>query len=87
MTESPKIEFPCEYPIKVIAENHPSIRDIVLKIVSEHAPDLVEESVSVKNSRAGTYCSVRVTIIAKGERQLKAMHQALLKESLVRLVL
>ena len=87
MTESPKIAFPCEYPIKVIAENHPAIREIVLTIVGEYAPDYLEESVSIKNSRAASYCSVRVTIIAKGERQLKAMHQALLKEPLVRLVL
>jgi putative lipoic acid-binding regulatory protein len=87
VTDTPKIEFPCEYPIKVIAENHPAIQEIVLRIVRAHAPDLLEDSVSIKNSRAATYCSVRVTIIAKGKSQLQAMHQALLGEPLVRLVL
>jgi putative lipoic acid-binding regulatory protein len=87
VTDAPKIQFPCEYPIKVIADNHPSIRDTVLKIVAAHAPDIVEDSVSVKNSRAANYCSVRVTIVATGEGQLMAMHQALLQHSHVRLVL
>ena len=87
MTDTTKIEFPCEYPIKVIADNHPAIREAVLTIVGEHAPEIVPDSVSVKNSRAANYCSVRVTIIATGEGQLRAMHQALLRHSHVRMVL
>ncbi len=87
MTDTPKIEFPCEYPIKVIAENHPLIRDIVLGIVADHASELLKGSISVKNSREGTYCSVRVSFVATGEPQLRAMHRALMQQPLVRLVL
>tara|TARA_A100001037_G_scaffold263514_1_gene253765 strand:- start:901 stop:1164 length:264 start_codon:yes stop_codon:yes gene_type:complete len=87
MSDTPTIEFPCEYPIKVIADNHPSMRETVLAIVSRHAQGPVEGSVSVKNSRENTYCSVRVSIVATGEAQLRALHQDLIAEPLVRLVL
>lgn len=87
MSERPAIEFPCEYPIKVIADNDPGIRDLVLGIVGEHVTEWVHESVSVRNSRAGNYCSVRVSIIATGEGQLRALHQALVNQPPVRLVL
>ena len=87
VTEPPAIEFPCEYPIKVIADNDPGIRDLVMGVVGEHVEEWLHESVSVRNSRAGNYCSVRVSIIATGEGQLRALHQALLNQRPVRLVL
>ena len=87
VTDAPKIEFPCDYPIKVIGVNHDNLREVVVEIVRSHAPDLVEESVSLHDSRAGKYRSVRMSINATGEPQLKALHQALLKEPLVKLVL
>lgn len=87
MTDDVRIEFPCDYPLHIIGERHASFRATVLDIVREHAPDLHEDSVNVKNSRQGTYCSVRVTIVATGERQLESLHQALLAEPAVRMVL
>jgi uncharacterized protein len=44
-------------------------------------------SVSVQQSRRGTYCSVRVTIVATGEPQLQALHAALMAQPAVRMVL
>ena len=87
LSDASKLEFPCDYPIKVIGVNHHTLRETVVGIVRNHAPDLAEESVSLRDSRAGKYRSVRVTIIATGEPQLKALHQALLKEPLVKLVI
>ena len=87
MTDGPHIEFPCDYPIHVIGEQHADFRDVVLAIVREHAEASQEPSVSVRESRRGNYCSVRVTIVATGEAQLKALHAALLAEPRVRMVL
>lgn len=87
MTDTPKIAFPCDYPIKVIGVNHHTLRQTVVEIVRLHAPDLAEESVSLRDSRAGNYCSVRLSINATGESQLRALHRALIKEPLVKLVI
>lgn len=87
MTDDTRIQFPCDYPIRVIGEQHATFRERVIEIARLHAPDLAEASVNVQQSRDGTYCSVRFTIVATGEAQLKAMHRALMAEPAVRMVL
>ena len=87
MTDEVRIEFPCLYPLRVIGEQDEGFREAVLNIVRLHAPDLDEASVSVRDSRGGTYCSVRFTIMATGEPQLRTLHEALLEDVRVRMVL
>jgi uncharacterized protein len=87
MTKDPKIEFPCDYPLWIIGEGHPQFRQQVLAIVREHVTEVHERSVNVRESRGGSYCSVRVTIVATGEQQLEALHAALVAEPAVRMVL
>lgn len=82
-----RIEFPCDYPIRIIGEQEAGFRAAVLDIVREHVDTLHESSVTVQESRDGNYCSVRVTIVATGEPQLKALHEALMAEPAVRMVL
>ncbi len=59
----------------------------MLRIVRLHVPDLSESTVTVKNSREGRYCSVRFSITASGEPQLRALHRALMDEPMVKMVL
>lgn len=87
VTDAPTIEFPCDYPIKVIATNDASLKTSVLEIVRLHDASFCEESVSLHDSREGKYCSVRLSIRATGERQLKALHRDLLANPLVKMVL
>ena len=87
MTEPPKIEFPCEYPIKVIGEQADKAAATVIQVVRNHAPEVTPDQVSVRPSREGNFQSIRITIVATGEDQLKALHTDLLALEWVRLVL
>jgi putative lipoic acid-binding regulatory protein len=87
VTEPTRIQFPCDYPIRIIGEQRPGFEASVLAIVGAHARTVSEQPVSVRASRDGNYCSVRVTIVATGEDQLRRLHEALLAESGVRMVL
>lgn len=87
MTDGTRIEFPCDYPIRIIGEQRDDFRATVLDIVRDHAETVIEQSVNVRESRDGAYCSVRVTIVATGENQLRALHRALMAEPAVRMVL
>jgi uncharacterized protein len=87
MTSGPKIEFPCDYPLWIIGEGHPQFQEQVLTIVRQHVADVHEASVNVRESRGGSYCSVRVTIVATGAEQLQVLHAALVAEPAVRMVL
>lgn len=85
--EAPKIEFPLDYPIKVIGDNHEAFAARVIAVVKLHDPKFTGENLVPIPSKKGTFVSLRFSIWAIGEDQLKAMHQALLKVDGVKMVL
>lgn len=85
--EAPKIEFPCEYPIKVVGPAAPDYKQFVIDVIEIHAPGIDFSKVEVKTSRNGNYYSVRLTITATGEEQLKAIFEDLKASGRVQMVL
>lgn len=83
----PKIEFPCDYPIKILGRRCDHFHGTVLDIVEEHSPDYDRTSVVVKDSSKGTFVSMTVTIIATGKPQLEALHNALKASGVVTMVM
>lgn len=87
MSDDIQIEFPCDYPIKIIGDTDPESVAAAIAIVRKHAPEVTPDQVNTRHSRNGNFQSVRVTIVATGEDQLKALHTDLLELPSVRLVL
>ena len=85
--KSPKIEFPCDYPIKIIGRRTTDFESVVLEVVGKFAPGYDAERISLKESGKGNYCSLTVWIMANSEEQLSDMFQALKKISQVTMVL
>ncbi len=85
--EPPRIEFPCDYPVKIVGVNRDSFAQDVIELTRKHAPEITDEHVKVRPSSAGTYCAVTITIIATGEPQLRELHETLKAHPLVHLVL
>ena len=85
--QPPKIEFPCDFPIKIMGNASDDFTEVVLAIVSEHAPDFHRESVQVRASSGGKYTSVTVTLRCTGPDQLNALHLALKATGRVQMVL
>ena len=85
--EPPKIEFPCEYPIKVLGRNVDEFRPAVIAIFERHAPGFDQETIVVRDSRKGNFLSLTITIVATGPEQLDALHQDLVATGLVQMVL
>jgi len=85
--DAPRIEFPCAYPVKIVGENRDDFAAQVVELTRRHAPEITDEDVQVRESRAGSYCSVTITIVATGEPQLRRLHESLKAHPLVRLVL
>tara|TARA_B100000530_G_C15797707_1_gene424255 strand:+ start:220 stop:471 length:252 start_codon:yes stop_codon:yes gene_type:complete len=81
------IDFPCEYPLKVIAENFPGIQTFVFKVIDSNNVSYIENSLITNFSRSGKYCSVRVSIIATGNDQIAKLNKEFMSEPRVRLVL
>lgn len=85
--EAPKIEFPCDYPIKVIGKAAPDFKEFVIETISVHAPDLDIERVDINASRNGKFISVRLWIIATGKDQLENLFEDLKASGRVTMVI
>lgn len=68
--EAPKIEFPCDYPIKVLGEAGSELHTLVVEVMERHAPGFDQTKVTVRDSRKGNFQAITVTITATGEHQL-----------------
>lgn len=68
--ENEIIEFPCDFPIKVMGVAEDNFDLLVVEIVRRHAPDLGEGSVRSRHSKEGKYISVTVTVNAQSRQQL-----------------
>lgn len=85
-TQAPQLTFPCDYPIKVMGEDVDNFQEEMLVIIRRHAT-FDEASISQRSSRNGRYLSLRVTITATGEQQLKTLFEALKSSGRVQMVL
>ncbi|TNE82607.1 MAG: DUF493 domain-containing protein [Gammaproteobacteria bacterium] len=85
--EAPKIEFPCDYPIKVVGSAGEELQSLVLEVMERHAPGFDQTAISVRDSRKGNFQAITVTITATGEPQLQAIFADLKGHPLVQMVL
>jgi len=86
-TEAPKIEFPCDYPIKVMGRSSDVFESVILEVFERHAPGFDQKAIAAKISSKGTFTSLTITITATGPAQLEALHQDLLATGQVTMVL
>ncbi len=78
MTEQDSImEFPCDFPIKVMGMAAVDFELIVAEIVRRHAPELREAAVKSRHSKEGKYISVTVTVNAQSKEQLDNIYMDL----------
>ncbi|HDZ56696.1 MAG TPA: DUF493 family protein [Pseudomonas xinjiangensis] len=85
--DAPRIEFPCQYPIKVIGEAGEGFSELVLNIVERHSPGIDTSGIEVKDSKNGRFLSLRLVITATGPEQLQALHADLKATGRVHMVL
>ena len=51
--EAPKIEFPCDYPIKVLGEAHPELHTHIYQVMETHAPGFDRTKITIRDSSKG----------------------------------
>lgn len=85
--EPPKIEFPCDYPIRIIGDADPDYQARMEAILEKQEVEYDRNSIQLKPSGKGGFLSMRVTIIATGKPQLEALFTALKQSGIVRMVL
>ena len=89
MTEqqAPQIEFPCDYPIKVMGEAHAESHQHVLQVMERHAPGFDHSKITVRDSSKGKWQAITLVITATGKPQLEAIFADLKTSRRVKMVL
>jgi uncharacterized protein len=81
------LEFPCDFPIKIMGTRSDDFAQGVVAIVLRHAPDFAGESVEMRASSSGNYLSITCTIRATSRAQLDALYLELTAHPQVKVVL
>ncbi|MDH5534666.1 MAG: DUF493 domain-containing protein [Betaproteobacteria bacterium] len=87
MTEPSLIEYPCDFPIKVLGHSRTGFAQAVLEVVTRHAPDFEGASMEMKSSKRGKYLSLTCVVRATSREQLDALYQELCDHPMVVMVL
>jgi hypothetical protein len=69
----PLLEFPTDYPIKIIGRPSDEFRARVHAIVLRHAPQLEPERVTERLSENGNFLSISYRIRADSREQVEAL--------------
>ena len=70
-----KIEFPCEFPIKMMGRDTPEFHATARSLVENHTGPLDDDAVQSSLSRNGNFVSITITINASSQEQLDAIYR------------
>ncbi len=85
--ESSPLQYPCDFPIKVLGNTQAGFAQAVLDIIQRHAPDFDGASMEMKTSKRGRYLSVTCVIRATSRDQLDDLYRELCDHPMVVMVL
>ncbi|MBC7943831.1 MAG: DUF493 domain-containing protein [Burkholderiales bacterium] len=77
------IEYPCEFPIKIMGTTQEGFAQNMLAIVLRHAPDFDPATVEMRSSKKGNYLGLTYTINATSREQVDALYRELCDHPMV----
>jgi putative lipoic acid-binding regulatory protein len=71
------IDFPCDFPIKIMGRCDCELEMLVVEIVKKHVDELAQDAVKTRPSGKGNFISVTVTVKAHSREQLDNIYMEL----------
>ena len=90
MTTTPTeslIEYPSRFPIKVMGVNADGFVHAITQIAIQFDPSFDAASVELRDSKAGNYLGVTITVTATSREQLDELYRTLSTHPMVKVVL
>jgi uncharacterized protein len=81
------IEYPSQFPIKVMGENVDGFVHAITSIAKQFDPGFDAASVELRDSKAGKYLGITVTVTATSREQLDELYRTLSTHPMVKVVL
>ena len=85
--ETTLLEFPTDFPIKIMGERRDDFTQVMVELVRRHAPDFKAETVEMRASSKGNYLSVTCTVRATSKAQLDALYREITAHPWVKMAL
>lgn len=76
-SSKPLIEFPCEYPIKIIGDGSSMFTDHIESVMTNTIGLGNYSKISEKYSKNKKWLSITISFLAKNETQLRRIHHHL----------
>ncbi len=77
MSDATLLEFPGEFPIKVMGRHDSNLRPLTQAIIERHAGPLAEESVRTRTSGDGNFLALTYLVRASTREQLDTIYREL----------
>lgn len=77
MAEETLLQFPCQFPIKVMGKGSIEFDLLVMELIRPHVGQLEADAVKSRPSKNGNYLAVTVTVTVASKQQLDAIYQSL----------
>lgn len=87
MSETSLLEFPCDFPLKIMGLANDALAQAVLDVVLRHDPGFDGAAMEMRASSGGKYISLTCTVNATSQPQLDALYRELTSHPLVKIVL
>jgi putative lipoic acid-binding regulatory protein len=71
------LEFPCEFPIKMMGRDQPEFREAAVALIEQHAGEVHGNAIRTALSRKGNFLSITITIKAESQQQLDDIYRDL----------
>lgn len=81
------IEFPCDFPIKVMGETHDDFADEIINTIQQQLPSFDARHIEMRGSSGGRYISLTCTVHVTSKTQLDDIYRALTSHPMVKVTL
>jgi uncharacterized protein len=81
------IEFPCDFPIKVMGKTHPEFSSTIAGVIRTFDAGFDEGAIETRPSSGGNYTGLTVTVRATSQAHLDDIYRALTGHPMVKIVL
>jgi putative lipoic acid-binding regulatory protein len=85
--EQSLIEYPCDFPIKVMGAQAPGFVEAIAHVARQFDPGFDAATIEQRPSRAGNYLGLTITIRATSREQLDELYRTLTTHPMVKMVL
>lgn len=87
MKEKELLQFPCDFPIKVMGYSDPEFVGTIGRLIREFDPLFDPQTIASRPSKQGRYEALHVVVHATSKQQLDSIYMALTHHPMVKVVL